>query len=55
MPPLSEALSSEMFLIALCIPFPEGHSHASPQGLVDLVRGDEACQGETGCEVRREA
>ncbi len=25
---------------ALSIPFPEGHGNASPQGLVDLVRGD---------------
>ena len=40
---------------ALSVPFPERHGHASPQGLVDLVRGDERARGEAGGEVWREA
>ena len=54
MPHLSEALSSEMFPDALGVPFPERHGHASPQSLVNLVRGDESARGKAGGEVRRE-
>ena len=39
---------------ALGVPFPERHGHTSPQGLVDLVRGDERARGESGGEVWRE-
>jgi len=46
MPPLSEALGSEDGPDALGVPFPERHGHASPQRLVDLVRGDECARGE---------
>ena len=54
MPPLSKALSSRNVPDALCVPFPEGHGHASPQSLIDLVDGYECSRGEARGEVWRE-
>ena len=55
MPPLSQALSSEMFLRPSASLFLKGHGHAPAQRLEDLVAGDERAGREAGGEVRGEA